>query len=271
MPTHRVRVAPLPSWLPWQRLLGPGPFQVSAALEDGSLAVEAELERAAAADLGARLRGLGIGGRLLEVHIDPKVPRTAVREARLIEARRLRQGSPGFSRSGTRLDAEARRSLTPEALARELGRRAAGARVLDATCGAGGNAIGFARAGCEVTAIELDPGRLEMARTNARVYGVSERIRFMPGDARDIVPAVSADLLFVDPPWGERYDKRRVVLSDLPLLEHLLAHRARFARVWVKAPPSFDPSSVAGARPEAFFGAGEGDARRVKFLLLELA
>lgn len=271
MRTHRVRVSPLPPWLPWQRLLGPGPWRATAALTDGSLAVEAELERTAAADLSARLRGLGLGGCEVEVEIDPPLPRTAVREARLIEARRHRQRGLGFTRPGTRLDPEARRSLTPEALALELGRRAAHAHVLDAACGAGGNAIGFARAGCSVTAVEIDPARLEMARTNARVYGVQARIRFIAGDARDILPGVSADLLFVDPPWGERYDKRRVVLSDLPLLEDLLAHRARFARVWIKAPPSFDASVIPGARPEAIFGVGEGDARRVKFLLIELA
>ena len=58
-------------------------------------------------------------------------------------------------------------------------------------------------------------------------------------------------------------------LADLPLLSSLLEHRARFARTWIKLPPSFDPKSLPGATPEAFFGVGAGDAQRVKFLLLQ--
>jgi trimethylguanosine synthase len=217
------------------------------------------------------LRGVGIGGHPLRVEIEPPLPRSVVRQARLVEARRMRAKSPGFSRAGTRLDPEGRRSLTPEALALALGRRARRAHVVDAGCGAGGNAIGFARAGCKVTAIELDRGRLAMARWNARVYAVAERIRFLAGDARELVPELSADLLFVDAPWGGRYDRQRVTLAELPLLQSLLAMRVRFARVWAKVPPSFDVRSLPHARVSAFFGVGEGDARRVKFLLLELA
>lgn len=269
MRNHRVRVFPLPPWLPFRQLLGPGPWRIGTLPGTGQLCAQAELARDAAADVGARLRGLGLGGSMLTVEIAPALPRGAVRKARLLEARRHRAGSPGFTRAGTLLDAETRRSLTPEALALALGRRAQRAHVLDATCGAGGSAIGFARAGCRVTAVELDPARLEMARTNARAYRVADRIRFVAGDARQLAGRLSADLLFVDPPWGERYDRRRVVLADLPLLQALLAHRARFARLWAKVPPSFDPASLPGARARAVFGVGEGDARRVKFLLLE--
>jgi len=84
------------------------------------------------------------------------------------------------------------------------------------------------------------------------------------------VPDLPADLLFVDPPWGEHYDKGRTAIADVPLLEQLLARGTRCKRVWAKVPPSFDPGSVAGARARAVFGVGEGDARRVKFLLLEI-
>jgi predicted RNA methylase len=141
--------------------------------------------------------------------------------------------------------------------------------VIDACCGAGGNAIGFARAGCLVTAIELDGARIELARHNAQLYGVADRIRFLSGDARELIATLDADLLFIDPPWGERYDKQRVALADITLLPVLLAQRARYARTWLKLPPSFDPSTIDGARPSAWFGVGSGDARRVKFLLLE--
>jgi hypothetical protein len=268
MPAHRVRVSPLPDWLDWRRLLGPGAWQESGTAA-GVRACHAELERREAADLAARLRGVGIGGEPLLVEVQPPLPRNVVRSARADEARRYRDGSPGFTRAGARVDAEGKRSLTPEALALALGRNAGEAHVLDACCGAGGNAIGFARAGCRVTAIEIDGERLELARHNARVYGVSERIRFLTGDACVLAPEITADLLFIDAPWGERYDKARVEPADLPLLAALLSHRNRFPRTWVKVPPSFDPETVPGARPQAWFGVADGDARRVKFLLLD--
>jgi predicted RNA methylase len=291
---HRVRVRGLPVWVDRARLLGPGEWreraeQAAAAERSGAgaaerahpaspeargseptLVSEAALDTTSAADLAARLRGVGLGGRLLAVEVEPPLPRTAVRAARTEEARRYRAGSEGFTRKAARLDAEGRRSLTPEALALELGQRARGLRVLDACAGAGGNAIGFARAGCHVTAVELDAGRLALARHNARLYGVQERIRFVHGDARLLVASLSADLLFVDPPWGASYDKARVVAAELPLLTALLAHAERFAATWLKLPPSFDPTSVPGALPSAWFGSGQGDARRVKLVLLTL-
>lgn len=252
-------------------MLGPGTWQTRVDV-GGLLEAEAELPRELAADLSARLRGVGLGGERLTTEITPALPRSSVRAARAVEARRYRASSPGFTRAGARLDAEARRSLTPEALALVLGQRARlrASRVIDATCGAGGNAIGFARAGCVVTAIELDPRRLARARHNAALYRAADRIRFVCGDARELVPRLNADLLFVDAPWGTDYDKQCVQLADLPLLSNLLEQRARFGCLWAKVPPSFDPRELPNARTEAIFGVGEGDARRVKFLLLEL-
>ena len=264
-----VQVRPLPLWLDWQRLLGPGPWTASD-LSGCHLMAEANLERAAAADLSARLRGVGIGGSLLSVEIQPPLHRKDLRHASTEEAKRYREGSPGFSRKSVRLDTEGRFSLTPEALACELGERARGLRIIDACAGAGGNAIGFARAGCPVVAIEIDPSRLAMARHNAQIYGVADRIEFVCGDAREIVPKRKADLLFIDPPWGERYNKERVTLDDLPPCRQIMKLAPHIPKIWLKVPPSFDPSTVDGCQAEAFFGVARGDERRVKFLLLEM-
>lgn len=264
-----IRISQLPSWLDWRRLVGPGEW-TTRELPSGHLEVEAELERDAVADLAARLRGVGIGGSLLSVEIAPPLNRKYLRQAYGDEARRYRKGSPGFTRAGTRLDDEGRFSLTPEALAYELGKRADGLRVVDACAGAGGNAIGFARAGCEVVAIEIDESRLAMARHNAKIYGVADRIEFVCGDAREMVAKRKADLVFIDPPWGEKYNKERVTLADLTPCEEVLEAASHIPRHWIKTPPSFDPSVLPGCRVEAFFGVAAGDDRRVKFLLVEL-
>jgi predicted RNA methylase len=174
-----------------------------------------------------------------------------------------------------RLDEEGRRSLTPEALATWLGQQArqAGIRtVVDAFAGAGGNAIGFARAGCEVHAIELHEGRAADAVHHTRLYGVSDRVRIEQGDAVQLVGSQRADLLFCDPPWGD-LDRRVCSLADLPLLAELLdaVPDDAYAHLWCKLPPSFDPASLPGFVPTAVFGRASGDRQRVKFVWLRRA
>ena len=56
--------------------------------------------------------------------------------------------------------------------------------------GVGGNTIQFALAGCFVIAIDIDPGRLAMAKNNAAVYGVEHKIQFILGDFFDIIPTL---------------------------------------------------------------------------------
>jgi SAM-dependent methyltransferase len=190
----------------------------------------------------------------------------------LLEAKRQRDRTPTFTRKGVRLDADARVGLTPESLALALGKQARAAHVVDACCGAGGNAIGFARAGARVTAIELDPVRLAMAQHNARVYGVHDRVAFVLGDAREHLPRLPADLWFVDVPWGERTASGIVTLALLPLLGEILALRPPTQRAWLKVPAGFDVADLTemNAAPAAWFGEAPGDERRVKFLLLQL-
>lgn len=269
MSQHRVRVGPVPAWVDRAQLLGPGTWAWEG--DAGS----AELSTRDAADLAARLRGLSLGGHPVELQARPPLPRAAVRGARTEEARRMRATTPGFTHPAARVDEEGRRFLTPEALALALGRRAAELLgpegvVLDATAGCGGNALGFARAGLRVVACELDPGRAALARHNAGVYGVADRVEVHTGDARTLVGSAPADLLFIDVPWGEHRARERIVADDLPLLGELLQRATRYHRVWLKLPPAFAPDSLPAFTPEAWFGRATGDARRVKQLLLTL-
>ena len=133
----RVKVSPIPNWLDWKRLLGAGVW-VATEQPTGKLELEAALDRRGAADLAARLRGVGIGGEMVGVEIVPSLNRKEMRRASTDEARRQRERSVGFSRPSVRLDEEGRFSLTPEVLALELGERARGLRVIDACAGAGG-------------------------------------------------------------------------------------------------------------------------------------
>jgi SAM-dependent methyltransferase len=55
-------------------------------------------------------------------------------------------------------------------------------RVLDASCGAGAQAIPLAQLGFQVQAIDPSTGMLAIARANAEQYQVAEKIQFAPGD-----------------------------------------------------------------------------------------
>lgn len=53
-----------------------------------------------------------------------------------------------------------------------------------------------------VIAIDIDPLKIELARNNAEVYGVSDRIEFIVGDYYTLAPTLKSDVVFLAPPWG---------------------------------------------------------------------
>ena len=264
-----LTIEPLPRWVDAHSLLGIASLR-QIPLADGRLRLCLELPSRAAALLCARLRGLGIDGRCLEVSAEPPLSRPLIRTGRLQDARDRRDTTPGFDRPGGRATGPGRYSLTPQSLAMRLAQKIATGSVIDACCGSGGNAVAFARHGLQVTAIDTDPDRLAEAEHNARLYGVAHRITFLRADAVDVLPRLAADGLFIDPPWGNGYDKKRTELRDFPLLGRLLhlPSLARFTQVWVKLPASFDTSTLQGGSPIAWFGNAPGDRHRIKFITL---
>ena len=53
-----------------------------------------------------------------------------------------------------------------------------------------------------VIAIEINQKRLDCAKKNAEIYGVSDKIEFILGDCLEILPTLHADAVFLSPPWG---------------------------------------------------------------------
>jgi hypothetical protein len=51
-----------------------------------------------------------------------------------------------------------------------------------------------------VIAIDIDPSKIELARHNASVYGVADRIEFIVGDFIQLAPSLKADVVFLSPP-----------------------------------------------------------------------
>lgn len=50
--------------------------------------------------------------------------------------------------------------------------------------------------------MDIDPVKIELAKHNAAVYGVEDRIEFITGDFMKIAPHLKADVVFLSPPWG---------------------------------------------------------------------
>lgn len=74
-----------------------------------------------------------------------------------------------------------------------------GKKVLEIGCGIGTDTINFARAGAQVTTVDLSDKSIELARTRATVFGLEDRIRFCVGNAEQLssfVPVEPYDLIY---------------------------------------------------------------------------
>lgn len=264
---HQVRIRGLHSKVPQARLLGPGPWTRD---EQGLCAL---LSATHAADLRVRLQGVVLLGVALQVEVSPPLARTQIRAAQTRKAKALRATTPGFIKQGTKMDEQGRYSLTPEALAMAMAQKNECSQVLDLGCGLGGNAIAFARCGARVIGVELDPQRAQLARHNARIYGVTDRLEIRCGDALAAIPPRFDGLVFCDPPWGRDWKQHPSELERYPLAKALWQRRDQFRGLWLKLPPAFDPKSLPDLqgtqiRIQLYFGESSGDAQSPKFMVL---
>lgn len=153
-----------------------------------------------------------------------------------------------FSRfeEGIQIDEEGLYSATPEKIALHQAQKMNCKIVVDGFCGVGANAIAFAMSGAMVYAIEKDTKRLEMARHNARIYGVDGKIEFIHEDFFEEAPKIKAEGIFLDLEWGgPEYEKlKNFQLSDFTpdggkVLKIAFKH---FKKVALKIPDNFDIS-----------------------------
>ena len=74
-----------------------------------------------------------------------------------------------------------------------------GKKVLEIGCGIGTDTINFARAGAQVTAVDLSAESLELAKRRAEVFGLSDKITFRLANAEElsqVAPVEEYDLIY---------------------------------------------------------------------------
>ena len=145
-----------------------------------------------------------------------------------------------------KLDREALYSLALQSVMVRPAAWFRGEVIVDLFCGAGGSTIALAREGKSVIAIDHSESRLAMARENAKLFSVADRIKFVAGDALTLIESVPAKSLYLDPPWGgvDYSKKERFSLSDFSpsgenLLERALNSR-HFHEVVIRLPKNFE-------------------------------
>ncbi len=116
-----------------------------------------------------------------------------------------------------------------------------GKRVLEIGCGIGTDTMNFARAGADVTAVDLSDRSLEIARERARVFGVTN-VRFVSGNAerlRESLAVQPYDLVYsfgvihhTPNPDAALRELRRYLAPD-GTLKLMLYHRTSWKVLWV--------------------------------------
>ena len=127
------------------------------------------------------------------------------------------------------------------------------AAVADLCCGIGGDLVALA-ADARVTAVDSDPVHLWMARQNAAVYDVGDRVVTREGDVRQ-ADLTGIDAVFVDPARRSGAGRRRAGDSEPPL-EWCLGLSRVVERVGIKAAPGLPHEAVPAGWEQEFVAVG---------------
>ncbi len=115
-----------------------------------------------------------------------------------------------------------------------------GKKVLEIGCGLGTDTINFARAGAQVTAVDLSASSLALARQRAKVFGVD--IRFYQANAEEltkVVPVERYDLVYTFGVIHHTPQPRRAIaqlsnyLDRDSLLKFMVYHRHSWKVAWL--------------------------------------
>lgn len=134
-----------------------------------------------------------------------------------------------------------------------------GKRVLEVGCGIGTDTVNFARAGALVTAVDLSTESLALAKQRARVFGLSDRVRFFEADAERLgerVPMEHYDLVYSFGVIHHTPDPRRAAIEIRKFMDRdselrlMIYAKHSWKRVMIDA--GFDQPEAQSGCPVAF-------------------
>ncbi|MFA6194158.1 MAG: class I SAM-dependent methyltransferase [Patescibacteria group bacterium] len=131
---------------------------------------------------------------------------------------------------------------TSEAISEHIARRFKPEwKIVDLTCGLGGNLIPLAQHCQSAVAVDKLDINIACAQANAAAYGVASKIEFIIGDAYENISS-DADAFFLDPARDrEGQTKTRSLVNSEPALLRILPEIFKITHnVGVKISPAFD-------------------------------
>jgi len=117
-----------------------------------------------------------------------------------------------------------------------------GKKVLEIGCGIGTDTIRFARAGAQVTAVDLSEESLGLARRRATVFDMQDRITFFRADAErlsEVIPLDTYDLVYSfgvihHTPRPENVIAQiRKYMGPASVLKMMVYHRYSYKVLWI--------------------------------------
>ena len=157
---------------------------------------------------------------------------------------------PPAIRAFLKLDKEALYSTTDQVTADKITRDILryvprSATITDATACIGGSAYSFAQVFHHVNAIEMDHDRYTFLQANMGILpSCINPVRCLHGDALAIAPALTQDVVFIDPPWGgpeyKQLKQVQLFLSSTSLADACRILHTSTAFIVIKVPINFD-------------------------------
>jgi predicted RNA methylase len=107
--------------------------------------------------------------------------------------------------------------------------------AVELCCCVGSTCIQLAKQMDWVIGVDSNESRIEMARKNAELYEVSNKIKFIVGDVLDIelLKTIKADVALLDPGWSTKTMDRSSHVSDINLTQPSLKKMFDFTAQYV--------------------------------------
>ena len=94
--------------------------------------------------------------------------------------------------------------------------------------------------------MDIDPKKIKLAKVNAEIYGVSEKIEFIVGDFFSLGLQIQADVIVTSPPWGGvEYTKTSILGPSAVFIDQILEKGKLMApKMLLHLPKNIDKNEV---------------------------